>query len=159
MTIVYKPNLNTLYWVDAHFYQEDAVNKAINYFKENPQEHMFNYVNGGYKFDLVRNFIELGKDGFNMIREDGTLGYLQKFDITSLMMRDAIYGVGTVPIVHNINTKEYDAYGNDKEDYNKWYASLTDCDKDKYTKMYPDMTFEDMFNRMMNRFGLILPPK
>ena len=159
MTVVYKPNLNTQYWVDAHSYQTDSVNKAIEYFKENPQNHMFNYVNGGYKFDLVRNFIELGMDGFNMIREDGSLGYLQKINITSLMMRDAIYGIGTVPIVYNANIKKYDAYGNDKKDYDNWYISLTSSDIDKYKKMYPDMTFEEMFNRMMNRFGLILPPK
>ena len=43
MTVVFKPNLNTQYWVDAHSYQTDSVNKAIEYFKENPQNHMFNY--------------------------------------------------------------------------------------------------------------------
>lgn len=42
--------------------------------------------------------------------------------------------------------------------YKDWYKSLTNEDKIGYKIMYPDKTYEWMFERMINRFGLILKP-
>lgn len=42
--------------------------------------------------------------------------------------------------------------------YELWYKKLTKEHKKGYKIMYPDMTFNQMYNRMINKFGLILPP-
>ena len=42
--------------------------------------------------------------------------------------------------------------------YELWYKNLTKEHKKGYKIMYPDMTFKQMYNRMINKFGLILKP-
>lgn len=49
-------------------------------------------------------------------------------------------------------------YTFDENGYNTWVNKLTNTDKKKYEKMYPNFTFKQMFIRMMSRFGLILLP-
>ena len=39
-----------------------------------------------------------------------------------------------------------------------WLNFLTDDLKKRYRIMYPDFTYEQMYDRMINRFGLILSP-
>ena len=58
-----------------------------------------------------------------------------------------------------INGDRYFDYTFNENDYNEWVNKLTNTDKKKYEKMYPNFTFKQMFTRMMDRFGLILSPK
>lgn len=42
--------------------------------------------------------------------------------------------------------------------YVNWFKSLSIEGKKGYKVMYPTLTYKEMYNRMSNRFGLILPP-
>tara|TARA_B100001248_G_C27390416_1_gene462059 strand:- start:212 stop:481 length:270 start_codon:yes stop_codon:yes gene_type:complete len=42
--------------------------------------------------------------------------------------------------------------------YETWKKSLTKEQKIGYKIMYPNLTYNQMFKRMINRFGLILKP-
>ena len=42
--------------------------------------------------------------------------------------------------------------------YEKWYKSLTKEHKKGYKIMYSNLTFKEIYNRMIDRFGLILTP-
>lgn len=39
-----------------------------------------------------------------------------------------------------------------------WYNSLSYRERAGYRVMYPDLTYEEMYKRMMTRFGMILKP-
>tara|TARA_Y100000817_G_scaffold101632_1_gene79475 strand:+ start:139 stop:405 length:267 start_codon:yes stop_codon:yes gene_type:complete len=43
-------------------------------------------------------------------------------------------------------------------DYVSWYQSLSKEKKKGYKIMYPDLTYKNMYNRMIQKFGLILSP-
>jgi hypothetical protein len=42
--------------------------------------------------------------------------------------------------------------------YTEWFKSLNKETKRGYKSMYPNLTYQQMYNRMIDRFGLILPP-
>ena len=49
-------------------------------------------------------------------------------------------------------------YKMDKRKMKKWYYSLDYRELAGFRIMYPGLTFEEMYNRMMSRFGFILKP-
>ena len=42
--------------------------------------------------------------------------------------------------------------------YTEWFKSLNEETKRGYKSMYPNLTYQQMYDRMIERFGLILPP-
>lgn len=44
------------------------------------------------------------------------------------------------------------------KDWEKWYHGLNDRQRLGYRYMYPDLTYQQMYTRMINRFGYILKP-
>lgn len=43
-------------------------------------------------------------------------------------------------------------------EWERWYYDLTYRERAGYRVMYPKLSYEEMYNRMMKRFGMILKP-